>query len=65
MRAVKVGHLDPALARVRPVDLAAGRIDGQTVGGVQVVGDDLLDVGAVQIGAQDLFDHAVGPVDFA
>ena len=48
-RPVQLGHLDPVGARVGPEQVAGDPVDGHAVRLVDVIRDDVDDVGAVQL----------------
>ena len=60
---VQVGALD-TLAYIGPVELAASGIQGDLVGSSRPVGD-VLGLGAIEIGALDSAEYALGPVHLA
>ena len=60
--AVEVGALDPRVD-VGPVHHAACDVERDLVGAVHAAGEDILDVGAVEVGALDPAQVALGPVD--
>lgn len=63
VRPVQVGYLDTGRPRVCPVQLVMDPVYGQSTWTLQTGGNNLLHVGAVEVGLHDAVQRHVGPED--